>query len=139
MASLIYDHAVAHNVKGEIDFDTDAFKVLLISSSYTPNKGTDDSRNDIVANEITGTGYVAGGTSSTATTSLDTSNHRVDVSFSNVSWATATITARAAVIYKNSGSAATDWLIAYVDFGSDVSSTNAAFAVTFSSALRWQN
>lgn len=138
MASLIYNKAIDALVRAGINFASDSFKVMLVTSSYTPNKDTHEDRAD-VTNEVTGTGYTAGGVATTPTITLDTTNDRVDITFSNVSWASATITARAAVIYKSTGTAANDTLIAYVDFGSDVSSTNAAFAVTFSSALRFQN
>ena len=138
MASLIYNKAIDNLVRAAIDFATHSFKVMLVTSTYSPNKDTHEDRAD-VTNEVTGTGYTAGGVATTPTITLDTSNDRVDITFSNVSWASATITARAAVIYKSTGTAGTDLLIAYVDFGSDVSSTNAAFAVTFSSALRFQN
>lgn len=138
MASLIYNKAIDALVRAGINFATDTFKVMLVTSAYTANKDTHEDRAD-VTNEVTGTGYTAGGVATTPTITLDTTNDRVDITFSNVSWASATITARAAVIYKSTGTAANDTLIAYVDFGSDVSSTNAAFAVTFSSALRFQN
>lgn len=138
MASLIYNKAIDALVRAGINFASDTFKVMLVTSAYTPNKDTHEDRAD-VTNEVVGTGYTAGGVATTPTITLDTTNDRVDITFSNVSWATATITARAAVIYKSTGVAANDTLIAYVDFGSDVSSTNAAFAVTFSSALRFQN
>lgn len=42
----------------------------------------------------------------------------------------ATITARAGVLYKSTGVAANDNLIGYSDFGSDITSTNAAFTIT---------
>lgn len=138
MASLIYDKFLDNLVKGNINLNSDTFYVMLVTSSYTPAKGSDANRSD-VTNEVVGTGYTSGGVQSTTTLTNDTTNHREDITFSNVSWATSTITAHAAVIYKSTGTASTDRLIAYVDFGSDVSSTSATFAVTFSSPLRFQN
>jgi len=139
MASIIYDSMLDDLVKGVFDFDNDSFYVMLVTSTYSPNKGTHNRRDD-VTNEVVGTGYTSGGVVSTTTINSDTTNHREDISFSNVSWATATITARAAVIYCGKGGASSgDPLIACVDFGQDVSSTAAAFSVTFSSALRFQN
>lgn len=138
MASLVYDNIIQHMLKGEVVFSTDTFKVLLVTSSYTPNKGTHNARTDIT-NEVTGTGYTAGGTASAATVSLDTTGHHGDVTFADVSWPASTITARAAVIYKSSGTASTDWLVAYVDNGSDASSVSATFAFSFTSTLKIQN
>lgn len=45
---------------GSIDLDTDTIKVALATSSYTPNKDTHNYFDDIT-NEVSGTGYTAGG------------------------------------------------------------------------------
>lgn len=138
MASLVYDHIIEHALNGEVVFGTDTFKVLLVTSSYTPNQGSHNARSD-VTNEVSGTGYTTGGVASAATVSLDTSAHHGDVTFADVSWPSSTITARAAVIYKSSGTSSTDWLVAYVDNGSDASSVAATFAFSFTSTLKFQN
>jgi len=139
MASIIYDSYAYDALTGAIDTDTDTFYGMLVTSTYAPNKKTHTKRSD-VTNEVVGAGYTAGGAEVGVTVTNDTANDRVDVEFDNVSWTGATITARAIVIYKRRGGADTaDELVAYVDFGSNVSSTNAAFAVTFSSPLRLQN
>jgi len=129
MASLIYNSAVDDMARGAIDFDTDTFKVMLVTSSYTPDKDTHDKRND-VTNEVSGTGYTAGGVTSVCTVTKDTANDRVTLSFAAVSWASSTITARGAVIYKSRGGASSaDELVAYNDFGSDVASASGTFTV----------
>lgn len=139
MASLIYDSFADDLSKGNVVPNTDTFKALLVTATYTPNKGTHLKRSD-VTNEVTGTGYTAGGAAVTCTVAKDTTNHRETYTFSNPSWATATITARAAVIYKSRGGVASaDELVCYVDFGADVSSTGGTFSVTFSSPLTIQN
>ena len=139
MASLIYDSCIDDVVRGAIDFDSDSFKVMLVTSAYTPAKKTDTRRNN-VTNEVTGTGYTAGGAATTATVAKDTANDRETITFSNPSWASSTITAAAAVIYKSRGGASSaDELVAYVDFGGNVSSTNGTFTVSFSSPLTFQN
>jgi hypothetical protein len=124
--------------RGAIDLDTDTFKVLLVTSSYTPNKDTHDKRDD-VTNEVSGTGYTAGGVTSACTVTKDTANDRVTLSFAAVNWATSTITARAAVIYKSrGGTSSADELVCYVDFGGDVSSSSATFSLG-SSTITLQN
>jgi hypothetical protein len=139
VASLIYDSYFDDLNKGNIVPNTDTFKGMLVTSTYSPNKGTHTKRSDIT-NEVSGTGYTAGGTSVTCTVSLDTTNHRSDVTISGPSWANSSITARALVVYKSRGGASSaDNLVAYIDFTSDVTSTNATFSVTISSPLRIQN
>jgi hypothetical protein len=138
MASLIYNSAVDDMARGAIDFDTDTFKVMLVTSSYTPNKDTDLKRS-AVTNEVTGTGYTAGGVTSACTVTKVTATDRVTLSFAAVNWPTSTITARAAVIYKSRGGASSaDELVCYVDFGGDVSSTSATFSLG-SSTITLQN
>jgi hypothetical protein len=137
MASLIYNSAIDDMARGAIDFDTDTFKAMLVTSSYTPDKDTHEKRDD-VTNEATGTGYTAGGVTTACTVTKDTANDRVTLQFAAVSWATSTITARALVIYKSTGTASTDELVAYNDFGSDVSSTAGTFSVA-ASTITLQN
>jgi hypothetical protein len=138
MASLIYNSAIDDMARGAIDFDTDTFKAMLVTSSYTPNKDTHDKRDD-VTNEATGTGYTAGGVTTACTVTKDTANDKVTLSFAAVSWASSTITARALVIYKSLGGASSaDALVAYNDFGSDVSSTAGTFSVA-ASTITLQN
>jgi hypothetical protein len=132
MASLIYNSAIDDIVRGAIDADTDTFKAMLVTSSYTPNKDTDLKRS-AVANEVSGTGYTAGGVTCACTVTKDTANDRVTLQFAAVSWASSTITARALVIYKSRGGASSaDELVAYNDFGSNVSSTGGTFSVAAS-------
>jgi hypothetical protein len=138
MASLIYNSAIDDMASGAIDFDSNSFKALLVTSSYSPNKDTHDKRND-VTNEVSGTGYTAGGVTTACTVTKDTANDRVTLQFAAVSWAASTITARALVIYKSLGGASSaDALVAYNDFGSDVSSTAGTFSVA-ASTITLQN
>lgn len=139
MASLIYNSTVDDMARGAIDFDTDTFKVLLVTSSYSPNKDTHDRRNHTTSNEVSGTGYTAGGVTSACTVTKDTANDRVTLQFASVSWASSTITARGAVIYKSRGGAASaDELVAYNDFGADVSTTAGTFSIA-ASTITLQN
>jgi hypothetical protein len=139
MASLIYNSCIRDAVTGAIDFDTDTFKMMLVTSSYTASKAHD--KRDDITNEVSGTGYTSGGNACAVTVAAtDNTNNDVEINFSITSWTSATITARAAVIYKSRGGASSaDELVGYVDFGSDVSSTNGTFAVTVSTPLKFQN
>lgn len=139
MASLIYNSCIRDAVVGNIDFDSDTFKMLLVTSSYSAAKS--HAKRSDVTNEVTGTGYTAGGNACTVSVAaVDNTNNDVEISFTVTSWTSATITARAGVIYKSRGGASSaDELVGYVDFGSDVSSTNGTFAVTVSSPLKFQN
>lgn len=139
MASLIFNSCLDDAFRGNIDFDTDTFKVMLVTSAYTPNKDTHTKRSD-VTNEVSASGtYAAGGATATVTVTKDTANDRIDVSLGGGSFTGATITARAAVYYKSRGGASSaDELVAYIDFGSDITSTAGTFTLS-ASTLRIQN
>jgi hypothetical protein len=137
VASLIYNSCLEDLAKGDIDFDTDTFKILLVTSTYTPDKDT-HTRGDDITNEVTGSGYTAGGATSACTVTKDTANDKVTLGFASVSWATSTITAAAGVIYKSTGTAANDPLVAYIDFGGDVSSSGGTFSIS-ASTITLQN
>ena len=139
MPSFIFNSAIRDEAVGNIDYDTDTFGVMLLTSAATPNKDTWAKRSD-VTNEVVGTGYTAGGATVTVTVgAVDTANDRVDITLGGNTWANATITARYAVYYKKRGGAATaDELVAVNDFGADVTSTAAAFALA-ASTFRKQN
>ena len=83
-------------------------------------------------NEVSGTGYTAGGvTLSSQAVAYDSSNNVAYFDSADPSWSSATITARGALIYNNTKSNAS---IAVLDFGSDFSSSNGTFQVQFPSA-----
>lgn len=138
MASIIYNSFLDDVFRGNIDCDTDTFYVLLVTSSYTEDKDVHDKRDD-VTNEVSGTGYTAGGVAATVMVTKDTANDRIDVSLGSASWASSTITARKAVYYKRRGGAASaDELVAVNDFGSDVITSSGTFTLN-ASTVRIQN
>jgi hypothetical protein len=139
MASVIFNKALDALAKGAIDFDTDTFYCLLVDNTYTPDKDAHEFRDDVTADEVSGTGYTTDGDSVTVSVTRDDANDRIDISLGAASWTTATITARGAVYYKYRGGASSaDELVAYIDFGGDVSSTAGTFALS-ASTLRIQN
>jgi hypothetical protein len=134
MASVIYNSAKQKLINGGIDLDTDTIKVALVTSSYSPNIDTHDFFDD-VTNEVTGTGYTAGGaTLASVTLTVDTTNDRAVFDAADTTWGTSTITARGAVIYKSTGTASTSPLIAYIDFTTDQTSSAGNFIIQWSSS-----
>lgn len=118
-------------MNGGIDLDTDTIKVALVTSSYTPDQDAHDFFDDIT-NEVVGTGYTAGGAAlaNKAVTADNTDNEGV-FDADDLTWAASTITARGAVIYKSTGTASTSAIIAYIDFGSDKTSSSGNFTIQF--------
>ena len=133
MASKVYGNAIKAAFNKEIDWDSDTIKIMLLSGAYTPNQDAHDYLDDVVSNEVTGTGYTAGGAvlaSKTAT--YDAATNTVKFDAADVTWSGSTITARYAVVYSDSGATnATKPLIAYFDFGTDKASSAGDFVVRF--------
>lgn len=82
-------------------------------------------------NEISGTGYTAGGGTLTNVTPT-TSGTTAFTDFADLTFSTATITARGALIYNDT--AAGDPAVVVLDFGSDKSSTAGDFTIVFPTA-----
>lgn len=140
MASVVMLSAIRFAITGQINFASDTFYATLHTASYTPNPDTHDFADDLT-NEVSGTGYTAGGKAITATVAaIDAANDDVEVSFGAVTWPTATITnARYGAIRKHRGGAlSADELVAVIDFGGNVSSTGADFVMTPTSPLKFQ-
>lgn len=128
MASFAYNNYLDDVFKGNI-VSTDTYKVMLVTSVYTPDQDTHTKRSDIT-NEIAGTGYTAGGQVIVPTFTKDTTNNRLQIVFPQVTWPTSTLTARRAVYYKSRGGASTaDELVAHDDFVSDVVTTAGTFTL----------
>lgn len=103
---------------------------MLVTSTYTPDQDAHTKRSD-VTNEVSGTGYSAGGAAlaGKAVTVDNTDNEGV-FDANDLTWSTSTITARGAVLYKaRGGVSSADELICYIDFGSDKSSTAGNFTL----------
>lgn len=116
---------------GSIDLDTDTIKVALVTSSYTPDQDAHDFFDD-VTNEVSGTGYTAGGASlANKVVSADNTDNEGVFDADDVSWTTSTITARGAVLYKSTGTASTSALICYLDFSTDKVSTAGTFTISW--------
>jgi hypothetical protein len=134
MASLVYNDYKA-KMLGDgtmVDADSDTIKIALLTSSYTPDADAHDFFDDVSANEVSASGtYSAGGATLTVTLSQDNTDDEGVLDATDVSWTSATITARYAVVYKSTGNSATSPLMFLIDFGSNQSSTAGTFAITF--------
>jgi len=116
----------------EIDWTGDTIKMALLDSGYTPDLDADDYFDDVSADEITGTAYTAGGEALTGRTAPYAAGTNIfSLKSADVSWATATFTARYAVIYNASpASDATRPLILLIDFDADSSPVAENFTIT---------
>jgi len=134
VTAKLYGLAQQSILSKEINWSSDTIKVMLTTSAYVPNQDTHRYKS-AVTNEVTGTGYTAGGaTLASKTINYDTSSNTLTLDAADVTWPSSTITARYAVIYDSTGTDETSALIAYVDFGADVVSTNGDFTLSWNAS-----
>ena len=136
MASANFTNLPRAFAKGDIDFDINTFKVLLVTA--LPSETNLDAwanRSDVTNEVANGNGYATGGIAQAFTLdALDTTNNRQSITYTNITngWTASTFSAVGAIIYKNSGNAATDTLLHLIDFGGTVTCSNGNFSITYS-------
>jgi len=133
MPSKLYGQFLSQALNKEIDWDTDTIKVALLTNAYTPDQDAHNYLDDVIANEVSGTGYTAGGnTLANKTNAYNAGTNVIVLDADDTTWSSSTITARYAVVYDATPATnATKPLIGYVDFGSDQSSSNGNFTITW--------
>ena len=113
------------------NFNTDTFKIALYTGAANLGPTT---AAYTTTNEVTGTGYSAGGELLTVSTAPTTGPIPTDtvvyLSFANVTWSPASFTCRGALIYKVGGGNPT---VCVLDFGGDKTATT-SFEVQFPAA-----
>ena len=123
-ASGLYNGAGADLANATLDWDTDTLKVALLDSNHTFT-GTDDTWANISANEVSATGYTAGGATLASCSITDADPNVLDCA--DVTWTiTGTLTAAHAAIYNTSDS---DNLIVSYDFGGDSTTIDGDFEI----------
>jgi len=105
----------------------DTFKLALYTNSATFTAATTAYT---ATNEVSGTGYTAGGGTLT-NVSPTSSGTTAYTDFADLTFSSATITARGALIYNSSASNAA---VVVLDFGADKTSTSGDFTIVFPTA-----
>jgi hypothetical protein len=131
MASIVYDSFLADVFAGNCT-TASTYKAMLVTSAYTEDRGAHSKRSS-VTNEVTGTGYTAGGVTLTLTASLNTTTHILTLTIPTATWASSTITARKLIVYRSTGTAANDNLVCCVDNGADLISNSSTMTWNASS------
>jgi hypothetical protein len=123
---------------GAIDFTTpggNGIKCAIVTASYTPDQNLHDFWNDVSANEVSGTGYTAGGNVMSGGSAAVNGSGLVTVDIGDpATWTqngAGFSNGRRAIVYLDTGTAGTSALISYSnDFGSDQGNLNGDFSVT---------
>lgn len=122
MASGWYNSGLRDVIDRTIDLASDTIKVILVTSSYTPDK--DHAFASSLTNELSGTGYAGGfggggrKTIGSKAFSTDTTNDRVEFTFGGVTWTAINAgSPKYAILVKEITNDAATRLIAYLDLG----------------------
>ena len=125
----IPDSAVDKILRHTIIPDTDTIYAMILGSGYTPSVAH-VWRSDVVSNEVSGTGYVAGGVQVPVTVSRDDATDSILTQFEGVILPACTISGRYVAYYKRLGGAASaDPLLMICDWGAAYASTAAVFPI----------
>ena len=114
-----------HNFKNS---GGNTFKLAMYTNSASFNAATTAYT---TSNEVSGTGYSAGGGTLTRVDPT-TSSTTTFTDFTDLTFSSSTITARGALIYNDSASG--DPTVVVLDFGSDKSSSSGDFTIQFPTA-----
>jgi hypothetical protein len=118
---------------------TDAIKFALFNNSITPNFSTDTAYTaaPYTTNEITGTGYTAGGVTLASKTLTESPTGSLMYDSADPSWTTATFSgARCGLIYDSTVSSLA---LCLVNFGADFAVTSGTLTVQVAATGWWAN
>jgi hypothetical protein len=134
VTAYAYGNFAGKALNKEIDWDSDTIKIMLCTSSYTPNQDTHEYKDD-VTNEVSGDGYTAGGaTLANKSITYTGATNVLKLDADDVTWSSSTITARYAVIYDDTPvEDSAKPLICYIDFGEDKISNLGDFIIEINS------
>lgn len=126
MASLVSNNILELMSAGSVDFDNDAFFIILMQAGFTFDRDNHDEYGDVSASELpTAYGYTVGGQAlaGVATTRDDALNSLL-VTWNNASWVAAggNLQACGAIICDDT--LANDPIVGFIDFGSTLTTYN---------------
>lgn len=124
MASGMYNRFKANLMNKEIDLEADVIKVMLLNNSHS-FVATHNQKSEIVANEISGTGYTAGGAALAGKAVTQEATTKWDAT--DVEWTTATFSAWHSGIYDDD--LTNDDLICSIDFGGEKTVSAGTFKI----------
>lgn len=127
MANAVSNHCKFQLGSGNIDFDTNSYKIILMATGFTFNIDTHATYANVSASELaTGNGYTQN-TKTLATVALseDDTNDRLSVTWDDVVWTASGGSigpSPGAIIFDDTTS--DDTVVGFIDFGSDQTATD---------------
>lgn len=108
--------------------------MMLLSDSHTTDIDTQEFIDDVSANEVSGTGYTAGGVQIAGeATSQDNTDNEGVLDCNDIVLTSSSFTARYGVLYDNTGTPSTSRIWAIYDFASNKLADGGSFTITINS------
>lgn len=139
IVASVYGKFALSRAKKLMDLSADGLKLMATTNSYVPDVDAHQFKSD-VTNEVTGTGYTAGGKALTGVTlTYDAASNKLILDADDPTWTTLTVTGiRKLVLYDDTPSTdATKPLIGWIDLGADNSPAGVDFQVRFNAGGIW--
>ena len=131
MANAIYPSAKLSLANGTLNWTATPFNIALLNTATVSYTATHTHFDDVLAGEITGTGYTHTGTALTSQAVTESPTGTAKLTAGSITWPGSTVTAGAAVIYLlRGGDHNADDLVEWIDFGGNQSSIADSFTVT---------
>ncbi|RBO82055.1 hypothetical protein [Nocardia puris] len=129
MITYVYPRFQLSALSGEVNLATDDLRMVLLTSSYTPDLDAHQHYDDLSGELTTADGYTAGGQALTGVSlAYDSATDTVWLDANTVVWDPSSLTARyAALVDAETGVAATSPLILLWDFEENKTSDNSEF------------
>lgn len=122
------------------DYISDAVKFALFTNTITPNFSSDTSYASApyTSNEVSGTGYSAGGVTLGTKTISESPTGTLMIDAADAQWTTATFSsARCGLMWDDTPTSPADPVICLVNFGADYGVTSGTFTVQFAATGIW--
>ena len=122
------------------DFLNDTVKLALFTNTITPNFSSDTAYgvSPYNANEVSGTGYTAGGATLALKTVSESPTGTLMIDAADPSWTTATFSsARGGLMWDDTATSPADAAICLINFGADYGVTAGTFTVQLASGGIW--
>lgn len=119
MASEVVNDVKRKAIQSLVDGAT-ALTIMLLDDNHITNIDNQVTIDDVNTNEVTGTGYTAGGQAiANPVAVVDNTNNRGELSFDDITWDASggTLAAAYAVLYDDTGTASSSTIWAIYDFG----------------------
>lgn len=122
------------------DYITDTVKFALFTNTITPSFSADTAYGvaPYNANEVSGTGYTAGGVTLGSKTISESPTGTLMIDAADAAWTTSTFSsARGGLMWDDTATAPADAALALVNFGADYGVTSGTFTVQFAATGIW--